>query len=105
MRLKDILNITNIKNFIEGNTSYYYDVVIGLPEHLKQQINYRLFKCKNDCVVTGVCSGCGMGCPTNKKVYASKSCNNNKRFPDLMPKKEWEEFKRKNKIDERDLRS
>ena len=47
MNIKDIFTgdkftIDNIKSFIEGNGKYIYDNLIGLPQHQKEQIAYRL---------------------------------------------------------------
>lgn len=96
MKIKDIFDADNIKSYIEGNGKYFYDNLIGLPQHQKEQIAYRLEMCKNDCVPNGTCKNCT--CPTKKKVFATKSCNNGERFPDIMSKEKWEEFKIKNGI-------
>lgn len=96
MKLKDILNRKNIASFIEGYSKFFYDEIIGLPEHIQEQVIWRLEQCKDDCVVTGKCKNCG--CPTKKKVFVNKSCNGGERFPDLQTKEEWEEFKQKNNI-------
>jgi len=97
MKLKDVLNIENIKSFIEGNAKYHYDKLVGVPDYIKEQVIWRLEQCKDDCVVEGKCKECG--CPTKKKVYNDKSCNNGERFPDLMGEKEWVKFKKENNIE------
>lgn len=96
MKIKDIFDIKNIQSFIEGNGKYIYDNLIGLPQHQKEQVAYRLSICKDDCVVEGKCKYCT--CPSEKKIFVNESCNNGERFPDIMNKEEWEEFKIKNGI-------
>lgn len=94
MKLKDVFKVKNIKNFIDGNSKIFYDRIIGLPDHITEQIAYRLKQCENDCVVTGKCmTGCG--CPTTARVFATDSCNHD-RFPDLMDAEQWEIFKKEN---------
>tara|TARA_R110002124_G_scaffold281430_1_gene455730 strand:- start:88518 stop:88817 length:300 start_codon:yes stop_codon:yes gene_type:complete len=90
MEIKKI-NLKNIGSFIEGNLKYVYDKLIGLDDHIKEQVEYRLFKCKDDCVVSGKCIICT--CPTEKKALVKESCNPD-RFPDLMTKAEWELYKK-----------
>ena len=95
MKLTDI-TIKNIKSFFEGNTKYYADKIFGSPEHIKEQYLYRLSQCKNDCLKREKCIYCG--CPTKKKLFVNRSCNNGKRFPDMMSKEDWDEFKLQKKI-------
>lgn len=94
MKISDI-TAAKIKSFIEGYTKYYYDHVFGLPEYIKEQVYYRLYTCRDTCLVSGECENCT--CPTIKKSYATKSCNKNK-FPDLMSYGEWEKFKEENNL-------
>lgn len=101
MKLSDI-TLKNIKAFIEGNSKMWYDKLVGLPTHLKEQIQYRASKC-TDCIEIGhkekgpgTCKECG--CKIPGKWFVKKSCNKGKRFPDLMENKEWYEYKRKNNI-------
>ena len=83
MKIKDIFNIKNISNYIEGNSKYFYDKLIGLPQHTREEIVWRLEQCKEFC-----------GCTTKGKVFVKESCNKGERFPDLRTKEEWEEFKK-----------
>jgi hypothetical protein len=92
-KLKDIFNSDNIKSFIEGNSLYFWDKWLGVSPHIKEQVKFRLNNCKNDCVPAGKCIKCG--CPTRRKVFATKSCNYN-RHPDLMNAEDWEKYKKKN---------
>ena len=91
----------NILSYIEGNFNYYRNkiVFLGSPKHLKEQYYYRLFLCKYSCVPFGKCEVCG--CPTIKKSWVKKSCNEGSKFPDLMNKGKWEYYKMKHKIDTR----
>lgn len=95
MKLSKI-TIKNILSYIEGQSKWLASKFIDLPQHTKEQILYRLDKCKNTCVKEGECRFCG--CPPNKKAFVVKSCNEGKIFPDLMNEDEWEKFKKKNDI-------
>jgi|SRR5699024_3268563 len=92
IKYKDIFSIKNIYSFIEGNTKHYMEKFNMLSSHIKEQVEYRLEKCKEDCVKTNKCIHCG--CPTLKRVFVKRSCNNGERFPNLMSKEDWEEFKK-----------
>lgn len=89
------INLKNIKSFILGNINYYLSKIVNLPEHLKEQYYYRLYKCKDDCLPNRRCKECN--CPVLKKAFAPDSCNLN-RFPNFLPGKEWQEYKEKNNI-------
>lgn len=88
---------TKILQFIEGNLKLLGDKIYLLSNHEKEQVAYRSLICKDDCVKLGYCIYCG--CDLPGKFYVKKSCNNGERFPDLMPKKEWDEYKIKNVSD------
>lgn len=93
----------NVRSFIQGYSRYYYDNIFGLAEHIKQQVIYRLYTCKDSCLKQteedkiGRCEECK--CPTIQKAYATKSCNLEK-FPDLMDRKSWESFMEEKNIKE-----
>lgn len=94
--MKAKITLNNIKSFIEGNTQMLLDG-LGLKEdYYKEQIAYRQLMCKDDCVPKGACKYCGCSLPG--KFYATKSCNNGIKFPDLMEEEEWNNFKIKNGI-------
>ena len=78
MKLSDI-TVKNVLAFIEGNSKMWYCIKIG-------------HKNKGP----GTCRECGCSIPG--KWFVEKSCNNGKRFPDLMDKFKWDEFKKKNNI-------
>lgn len=84
------ITLKNIVNFIDGNYQYYKEKIIDRPQHLKEQTYWRLYSCKNTCLIAGECQICH--CPVVKRAFAAASCNN-LLFPDLMPGKEWEEYK------------
>lgn len=92
---KEDITIKNIKSFILGNLTYYAAKVIKLPEHLKEQYYYRLYVCRNTCLLTGVCKNCN--CPVLKKAYAPDSCNK-EAFPNFLSGSEWNKYKEENNI-------
>ena len=96
MKLKDVLNIKNIKSFIEGNIRYFEKERGNLEPHIEEQLIWRMSKCQEDCVILGKCIKCG--CPTEKKLLATESCNPN-RHVKMMNKKDWEKFKIDNGIE------
>ena len=87
------ITLNNIYNFIEGNTRLFTKSI--QPEHIKQQIAYRMLLCKDDCAKTGQCIKCG--CDYPGRVYTTESCNTD-RFPDFMSRIDWEEFKKEKNI-------
>lgn len=96
MKLSKIFNVKNILSFIEGNFKYYYNGLVGLPPYTQEQIIWRLMKCKDTCIPKGECKYCG--CDPEKKVFVVESCNEEKIFPNLMGEKEWNQYKKDNKI-------
>jgi hypothetical protein len=90
------INLKNISQFIEGNVNMLSDRFNLLPNHKREQVSWRLEVCKDDCVIEGICKYCG--CSVPGKLYVDKSCNNGKRFPDMMDEIEWEDFRKKNNL-------
>ena len=88
------ITLNNIYNFIEGNTRLFTKSI--QPEHIKQQIAYRMWLCKDDCAKEGHCIKCG--CDYPGRVYTTESCNTD-RFPDFMSRIDWEEFKKDKNIE------
>lgn len=84
--------VENILSFLEGNIKYNLNKLDLLPQHIQEQVTYRLYQCKDDCLPNEKCIICS--CPPDKKAFTKKSCNP-ERFGDLMSKERWEEFKRK----------
>ncbi|AGO48990.1 hypothetical protein N356_gp097 [Cellulophaga phage phi14:2] len=97
MKLKEIFNLKNVASFIEGNSKYFYNQLIGLDKDKQEQALWRLSKCEEDCMVTGKCVHCG--CPPEKKAFTTTSCNKGARFPDLMDAEAWEKYKQDNNIE------
>lgn len=95
MRLSKIFKLKHISNFIQGFYRYYYDKLVGLPNHTKEQILYRITLCKDDCGVNKECIKCGCSFP--EKLFNDESCNYD-RFPDLMDEEEWTQYKKENNI-------
>jgi hypothetical protein len=89
------ITVQNIYNFIEGNIRLRTKTL--QPNHIKEQIAYRLLKCSNDCAKKSECIICG--CDFPDRAYSTESCNTN-RFPNFLSKLEWEDFKTNNKINE-----
>lgn len=89
-------NLTNIKNFLQGYSRLYYNKYIGLPQHQKEQIDYRLKQCENDCAKIGHCIG-PCECKFPDRAFTIISCNKD-RFPDILSIEEWDKFKIKNNI-------
>jgi|TARA_R110000772_G_scaffold8692_2_gene28804 hypothetical protein len=97
MKLKDILNIKNIKSFIEGNIEYYRHHLTDYPRYKKEQVLWRMTFCKDDCLKGDErCVYCS--CPSVKKVHVAESCNAGERFPDMMDEPTWEQYKIDNGI-------
>lgn len=67
-----------------------------LPEYQREQVLYRANICKDDCLKLGYCVNCG--CDFPGKLYNNTSCNAGERFPDIMNKPDWDEYKKENKI-------
>ena len=87
------ITLNNIYNFIEGNTRLFTKSI--QPEHIKQQIAYRMLLCKDDCAKEDHCIKCG--CDYPGRIYTTESCNTD-RFPDFMSRIDWEEFKKDNNV-------
>ena len=88
------ITLKNISQFIEGNSKMFLNELGFQPEHIQQQISYRMLKC-SDCVKVGKCKVCGCNVPG--KLYVRESCNP-ERFPDLMSNLEWIKYKESNDI-------
>jgi len=84
--------VKNILSFLEGNIKYNLNRLGMQPEYIQEQVTYRLYQCKDDCLPNEECIICS--CPPEKKAFTKKSCNP-KRFGDLMNKEDWDNFKTK----------
>lgn len=85
-----------VKQYLEGNLKMLGDVFFLLPRHLREQVAWRTYICRDECVKEGVCKYCGCSLPG--KFYVKKSCNDGDKFPDLMDLDEWNEYKLQNNI-------
>jgi len=91
-----MITITNIKDYVLGNIRLLGAKFNLLEPYVKEQVIYRNEICKNTCGENKKCENCGCSYPGILYVY--KSCNDNKKFPDIMEIDEWDKFKLKNKI-------
>lgn len=90
------ISINDVASFLEGNYKYYKNIFIEAPEHIQEQLAYRLSKCQ-DCIAAKACVVCT--CPPLRKHFVTQSCNPD-RFPDLMNEEDWEEFKNSEEYDD-----
>lgn len=95
--MKQKITLKNIKSFLEGNSQLLLEELNLQPSHIQEQIAYRRLICKDDCAIEGECMVCG--CEFKGKTSVRESCNP-ERFPDLMSKIKWEEYKIKNNIND-----
>ena len=108
MKFKDLTR-KNVRAFLIGNfrlsVQYIfgasYDGFLALPEHKKEQVIYRMQVC-DDCLKVMSCQYCGCSLPG--KFYTDESCNEGKRFPDLMEMEDWIKYKEDNNIIIKDLK-
>lgn len=84
------INLKNIFHFMEGNFRMFYENVVGLPYHQREQIIYRAMTCKDDCLKIGACKACG--CPVPDKFFQKDSCDALV-WPALMELDNWEKYK------------
>jgi len=96
-RMPKKITIKNVMQFIEGNLKMLGDHIDLLPYHEKEQVVYRSWVCRNDCVSLGYCKYCG--CSVPGKLYVRESCNEGELFPDMMGASAWEEYKKEKGID------
>ena len=80
----------NILSFVTGHVLHKAEKLHDLPDYLKEQIEYRQRVCA-DCILLGECPVCH--CPLPEKHYSYTPCDGN-RYPFLMNKKKWLEFKK-----------
>lgn len=91
------ITFKTLKGFIQAYSFDLYNKLIGLPNHIQEQVAYRADKCKEDCIPNNACIYCG--CDAKKIIFREESCNNGSRFPDLMDKEEWKQFKKDNNVE------
>jgi len=89
------ITISNINNFITGSTRQALDRMGLIAPHIREQAEYRLATCKDDCITKGACKNCGCGLPG--RAFSTPSCDPS-RFPDLMNEEDWNNYKQDNEI-------
>jgi len=94
---KPEISLKNILSYTEGNLKFIFDKFGLFPQHKKEQVLWRLYKCKDTCIPDGACQYCG--CKPHRKAFVNKSCNNEEIFPDMLNEQQWEEYKKIHKID------
>ena len=101
---KPKINLHNILSYIEGNIQLGLEQLNLQPEHLQEQISYRRLVCEDTCGKVGTvengpnhCQYCG--CDFKGKTSVTESCNSGEKFPDLMSKMDWINFKKENDIE------
>lgn len=85
--------IKNIISYIQGNIRYklYYSKFSFLiPRHIREQIEYRIYKMDRECYNQGSCKMCG--CKTTALQMANKQCDK-PCYPKMMNRREWKNFK------------
>lgn len=99
---KTIFNasFSDMREYILGNTRMLrdkfgssFDNFLRIPTYIKEQVLYRESICGDSCKKE--CQHCG--CDTPGKWFSDKQCGANK-FPDMMTKEAWEQYKEYNKI-------
>lgn len=90
------ITIKKVLQFIEGNAKMFGDYIDLLPHHEKEQVIYRSWVCRDECMEVGYCKHCG--CSVPGKLYVKESCNDGELFPDMMNESAWEAYKEEKKI-------
>lgn len=104
------VNFKNIRRYIQGWLRYlkygfekWYNrnkkeddkQVSFLPDEYKEQYEWRLTVMNPTCLSNGQCVICG--CETPQLQMSGEACEG-KCYPDMMPKEEWEAYKKANNI-------
>ncbi len=99
IKSKAPITLGNIWSYIQGNIRYYFFYHKYLKKlirlHIFEQIVYRISVMDPKCYAEGYCKECG--CNTTALQMANKQCNK-PCYPEMMGKKDWENFKKENKI-------
>jgi len=90
------ITLSNIQQYLEGNSQMILDRMGLQPDWYREQIAYRMLQCKDDCIPAGKCKYCG--CSVPGKLYVTQSCNYGSRFPDLMNEENWNKYKEEHQI-------
>jgi hypothetical protein len=101
-KLKEILNKSNIQNFVQGTWNHFKDNsnFFELSTHVKEQAFYRAWLCQ-PCYAKGSCLLCG--CKTPEMFYSPNKTDAGEKWGKMLNKYEWEEFKKEKGIILEDL--
>jgi len=61
------ITLSNIYNFIQGNARLFTKEL--QPQHIQEQISYRMLICSKDCAITKQCVKCGCDYPGRVYFY------------------------------------
>lgn len=103
------VNLKNIKKFIQGWIRYIIyklylkkklmdkvsDSFTLLPEHKREQFEYRLVTMNQTCLKQGSCVVCG--CSTPQLQMADAACEGNC-YPEMMNEENWNKYKLENDL-------
>lgn len=89
------ITLSNIKGFIQGYARVIAEDTVGLPSHIKEQIEERIKLVADkspECLSGGSCVKCGCSMP--EKTYEDRPCEGECYGP-MLSKQEWENQKQK----------
>ena len=92
------INLSNIINYLGAEYQVWKHINKDEPTYISEQSLHRLNLVKEkspQCWEKGECIHCG--CSLVESTFGFKGCEHGC-YPDRMSKKEWEQFKKKNKI-------
>lgn len=80
---------------IDSNSEFFSTFMVEVlwrefETFVEEQFLYRAYVCQS-CVENKKCDSCG--CKLQDSITDYKTCNQGKRFPDLMSPHDWEQFK------------
>ena len=91
------LLIEKVKYYIQGNINYwlYYSRFFGwlLPEHIREQIQYRMGGLDMACIEHDACVMNSCGCQLSKVIMSNKNTCTNCKFYKFKSWYDWEMYK------------
>lgn len=90
--MKAKITLKNIKGYLQAHYRQLLDEMDYLPEHIKQQAEWRLNQVKkysSSCYNSDKCVHCG--CQVSSKIFEDRACEG-KCYPKMMSKEQWENF-------------
>ena len=96
------INLSNILNYAEAEFRHWQNssTLLNSPKHIDEQSIWRLAQIKEkspECIEKGFCRLCG--CDVIDKSFEMDGCAG-KCYPERKNEKQWNEFKKQNKINE-----